>query len=261
MGSNRISEGHAGRMHTRTRLRAPRAGDCGRWGGRVRTLVKAGCLAAVLAALAAAPLAARPLTKCRLGNQSEYYSIADAPIAEETRKDLRMRVLIDALDDADIVFRGTLSKRWYLSDVLETDIPAILEVYDHAVVLKGQLEANDGRVFLIRERVCDGRCWMGALPEITAPREEPERVVLALKNTLAKADEVRDRRSDKIVYTGRIDALLGPCDPRQINAAAAASLITAPGEMDRLRRAYPPRTAEDKRRDEAMIIKRLMGRP
>lgn len=221
------------------------------------------CLAGLILAYAAAPLSARPPSKCRLGNQSEYRAMADATLSEDTRKELRLRVLIDALDDVDIVFRGRLAKRWYLSDVNETEVPAILEVYDHVTVLKGRMPsaAKDARVFLIREKVCDGGCWLNALPEVMEGDDEPEHVVLAMNNTLPNPAEVKDRRSNEVVYSGRIDALLGPCDPRQINAAAAASLIAAPEEMDRLRRAYPPRTAQDKRRDEDLIIRRVIGVP
>lgn len=216
----------------------------------------------VLMATAVSPLAARPPSKCRLGNQSDYLSILD-PASEETRKELRLRVLIDALDDVDIAFRGRLTKRWYLSDVHETEVPAILEVYDGVTVLKGVMPpaANDGKVFLIREKVCDGGCWLNALPEVMDGHDEPERVVLALKNTLDNPGEARDRRSKEIVYRGRIDALGGPCDSRQVNAAAAAWLLERPEQMERLRRAYPPRTAVDKLRDEELIIHRVIGVP
>lgn len=225
----------------------------------LRMCCRAGLLAAVLAGLVA-PLAARPLSKCRLGYQSDYHSVIEG-FTDDVRRDVLQRVLIDALDDADIVFRGRLVKRWYLSDVLETDIPSILEVYDGVRTLKGEMPAaaQDGQAYLIRERICDGLCWLGALPEVTAARDEPERVVLAMKNTLSNPHEVRDRRSNTVVYSGRIDALLGPCDPRQVNAALAANLIASPDEMERLRRTYPPRTAEERQRDADFVV-RLLGR-
>lgn len=225
--------------------------------------VSGAVLASFLIACFAPPLQARPPSKCRLGNQSDYAFLADERMSEETRKELRLRVLVDALDDADIVFRGRLTKRWYLSDVQETEVPSILEVYDRVTVLKGQMPAaaTDGKAFLIREKACDGGCWLNALPEVSDAPEEPERVVLAAGNTLANPAEAKDRRTDDIVYSGRIDALGGPCDPRQINAGAAERLIAAPLEMERLRRTYPPRTAADKRRDEDLIIKRVIGVP
>jgi hypothetical protein len=65
--------------------------------------------------LAVLPLAAAPLSKCRLNNQSEYVSPGDRSISEEKRKEVRLRVLVDALDDVDIVFRGRLASRRYLS--------------------------------------------------------------------------------------------------------------------------------------------------
>ncbi len=221
------------------------------------------CLALCLTASLATPLAARPLSKCRLGNQSDYASVSDGTITEEKRKDLRLRVLIDALDDVDIVFRGRLASRRYLSDIYETYVPSILEVYDGVTVLKGAmpLAANDGKVFLIREKICDGGCRLAALPEFENGTDDRERVVLALNNTLANPSEAKDRWSNRVVYSGRIDALLGPCDPHLINGPAAASLIAAPDEIERLRRTYPPRTAEDKRRDEQIIINKFMGRP
>jgi len=229
---------------------------------RLATAAYGLAMSCALIAVSAAPLAARPPTKCRLGNQSDYRSILD-PANEETRNDLRLRVLIDALDDVDFAFRGRLTKRWYLSDVNETEVPAILEVYDSVTVLKGVMPAaaTDGKVFLIREKVCDGGCWLNALPEVMDGRDEPERVVLAMRNTLENPAEARDRRSREVVYRGRIDALAGPCDPRQVNAAAATWLLATPEQMERLRRAYPPRTAEDKRRDEDLIIHRVMGVP
>ena len=219
------------------------------------------CLAACLIAILAAPLFARPLSKCRLGNQSDYYSIADET-SEDTRKELRLRVLIDAIDDADIAFKGRLTKRWYLSDIQETEVPVILEVYADVTVLKGKmpLATDDGKAYLIREKVCDGGCWLNALPEVLEGRgDEPERVVLALNNTLTNPSEAHDRRSNEVVYSGRIDTLGGPCDPRQINAASAVMLLGSPQEMERLRRAYPPRTVEDKRRDADFIIRRVIG--
>lgn len=226
--------------------------------------IVAAAIASALLMSHAASVAARPLSQCRLGYQSDYYSIVAGTMSEATRNDLRLRVLIDALDDAEIVFSGRLVKRWYLSDVQETDIPTILEVYDRVRVLKGEMPsaAADETAYVIRERFCDGRCWLGALPEVTgAGRDETARVVLALRSSSSPPGEARDRRSGAVVYSGRIDALLGPCDPRQVDAAAAEMLIGSPGEIARLRRDYPPRTAEDKRRDEAFIIRRLMGRP
>lgn len=220
------------------------------------------CLAASLIAILAAPLFARPLSKCRLGYQTDYYSIADETVSEDTRKEIRLRVLIDAIDDVDIAFRGRLTKRWYLSDIQETEVPAILEVYEGVTVLKGKmsLAAEDGKAYLIRERVCDGGCWLNALPEVLEGHgDEPERVVLAMKNTLANPTEAHDRQSNEVVYSGRIDALSGPCDPRQINAASAAMLLGSPQEIERLRLAYPPRSVEDKRRDADFIIRRVMG--
>ncbi len=126
------------------------------------------CLALCLTASLATPLAARPLSNCRLGNQSEYASVSDGTITEEKRKDLRLRVLIDALDDVDIVFRGRLASRRYLSDIYETYVPSILEVYDSVTVLKGKmpLAAKDGKVFLIREKICDGGCRLSRAPGI-----------------------------------------------------------------------------------------------
>jgi hypothetical protein len=213
----------------------------------------------------ATPLAARPLSKCRLGNQSEYGSVSDGTLTDEKRKELRLRVLVDALDDVDIVFRGRLTSRKYLSDIYQTYVPLILEVYDGAVVLKGSLPATlqDGKVFLIREKQCDGGCRLRAFPEVAdgIGEGERERVVLAMNNTLANPAEGRDRWTNQVVYRGRIDALLGPCDPYLINDAAAAALVSAPQEMARLRLAYPPRTAEDKRRDEQLIINKFMFRP
>ena len=219
------------------------------------------CLVTGVIVTLAAPVFARPLSKCRLGNHYEYYSIADETISENARKEIRLRVLIDAIDDVDIAFRGRLIKRRYLSDVFETEVPTILEVYGSVTVLKGNMPdaAVDGKAFLIREKVCDGGCWLNALPEVTDGHDEPERVVLAMKNTLAPSTEAQDRVTGHVIYSGRIDALSGPCDPRQINATSAAMLLTSPAEMERLRRAYPPRTPEDKRRDADFINRRVIG--
>ncbi len=248
------SERNPTRAHVRAAARAGRATAA--WCAFLSAV-------ALLSLYLATPLAARPLSNCRLGNQSEYASVSDGTITEEKRKDLRLRVLIDALDDVDIVFRGRLASRRYLSDIYETYVPSILEVYDSVAVLKGAMPAaaKDGKVFLIREKICDGGCRLSALPEFENSSDERERVVLALNNTLTNPSEAKDRWSNRVVYSGRIDALLGPCDPHLINGPAVATLIAAPDEIERLRRAYPPRTAEDKRRDEAVIIKKFMGRP
>jgi hypothetical protein len=221
------------------------------------------CAVTLAALISLAPsLSARPPSQCHLGKQSEYVSVSDGTLSDETRKEVRLRVLIDALDDADIVFRGRLVSRRFLSDIYETYVPLILEVYDRATVLKGTMPstATDGKVFLIREKLCDGGCRTGALPEVTDGAGQRERVVLALNNTLENPAEGKDRWSNQVVYRGRIDALHGPCDPYLINDSAAAELMASPAEMDRLRRTYPPRTAEDKRRDEQIIINKFMRR-
>ena len=69
-------------------------------------------------------------------------------------------------------------------------------------------------------------------------RDEPDRVVLGNSGS---------------------DVLGGQCDPRQVNAASAAMLLGSPQEMERLRRAYSPRTVEDKRRDADCLIRRVIG--
>lgn len=212
--------------------------------------------------LAGLPVAAAPLSKCRLNDQSEYVSPADRSISDEKRKEVRLRVLVDALDDVDIVFRGRLASRRYLSDVMQTYIPLILEVYEGVTFLKGDvpLTATDGKIFLIREKLCNGGCPLSALPEVSDENGEREHVVLAMKNTLGSPSEARDRWSDDVVYSGRIDALLGPCDPYQVNESAAVALLSAPDEMERLKSAYPPRTPEVRRRDHIEIEKAWFGR-
>lgn len=219
------------------------------------------CAVAWLVCLPAFAALAAPLSKCRLNNQSEYASPADRTISDERRKEIRQRVLIDAIDDVDIVFRGRLMSRRYLSDISKTYIPLILEVYGRAEVLKGDMPSTrtDGKVFLIREKLCNGGCPLNTLPEVWDEEEGPERVVLALNNTLENPGEAKDRWSNTVVYTGRIDALLGPCDPHQINAGAVVALISAPREMERLKRAYPHRSEAEKRRDTLEIEKRWFG--
>lgn len=211
----------------------------------------------------ASPLAAAPLSKCRLNMQSDYVSPADRSIPDDVRQEVRLRVLIDVLDDADIVFRGRLASRRYLSDLSQTPVPLILEVYENVVVLKGHmpLTEKDGRVNLIRVKPCNGGCPLSVLPEVDHQTAGREQVVLAMNNTLEDPAEARDWGTDKVVYSGRIDALNGPCDPFQINQGAALHLISEPQEMDRLRRAYPRRTAEEKSRDGQAIMRKLLGRP
>lgn len=222
------------------------------------------CVAAagVLASLSTPPTAA-PSSKCRLNLQSDYVSPADRSISDEKRQEVRNRVLIDALDDVDIVFRGRLTKRRYLSDVNETFIPTILEVYSNVTVLKGSMPetAKDGQVFIIREKLCNGGCRIHTLPEFDDGGDEIEHVILALNNTLENPEKARDRWSKEVVYQGRIDALLGPCDPHQVNQKSALALITAPDEMERLKRTYPPRTQNDKLRDDLSFLKKMTGRP
>lgn len=206
------------------------------------------------------PLAAAPLSKCRLNNQSEYVSPADRSLSDEQRQDVRLRVLIDAIDDVDIVFRGHLTSRRYLSDVSKTYIPTILEVYESVEVLKGVMPATatDGTAYLIREKLCNGGCPLSALPEVFDEIDAKTRVVLAMNNTLANPSEAKDRWSGAVVYSGRIDAVLGPCDPFQINGSAVVALLSSPSDMERLKRAWPHRSDEDKRRDQLEIQKRWM---
>lgn len=211
-----------------------------------------------LAAGIAAPLSAAPSTKCRLNMQSDYVSPADRTISDEKRIEVRQRVLIDAIDDVDIVFRGRLASRKYLSDVTRTFVPTILEVYENVSVLKGEVPraAADGKIYLIREKLCNGGCPLNTLPEVFKDADGREQVMLAMKNTLPNPDEARDRWSNTIVYTGRIDVLLGPCDPYQVNGKSVVALLAAPDEMERLKRAYPPRTDEEKLKDFLEIQKK-----
>lgn len=210
-----------------------------------------------------APLLAAPSSNCLLNLQSDYVSPMDRSISDETRQEVRQRVLIDALDDADIVFRGRLSSRRYLSDVTATQVPLILEIYENAVVLKGRMPATeaDGRVYLVRVKPCSGGCPLGALPEMDGATGGHELVMLAKNNTLANPSEARDWGSEELVYSGRIDALNAPCDPLQVNQSAALALITAPEEMERLKRAYPRRSAAEKSRDAQELVKKLTSLP
>lgn len=220
--------------------------------------VRAGLMGLLALCALAAPLSAAPSSKCRLNMQSDYVSPADRTISDEKRIEVRLRVITDAIDDADIVFRGRLVSRQYLSDITRTFVPAILEIYDNAAVLKGAMPgtAKDGKVFLIREKLCNGGCPLNTLPEVVKDGDAREHVILAMNNSLPNPNEARDRWSDAVVYTGRIDALMGPCDPHQVNAKSVVALLAAPGEMDRLKRAYPPRTDDEKRKDFLEIQKK-----
>lgn len=234
----------------------------------VRTRLKSRRLGAIVAGwllvLSQGPMAtAAPASKCRLNLQSDYVSPADRSISDERRQEVRLRVLTDVLDDVDIVFRGRLKSRRYLSDISQTQVPLLLEVFENATVLKGRLPLTetDGFVYLVRVKPCNGGCPLSVLPETDDAKQAREQIVLAMNNTLDNPAEARDWVTNKLVYSGRIDALNGPCDPFQINQTAVLKLITSPEEMHRLKRAYPRRTAEEKRQDQLEIQKRWMLRP
>lgn len=155
-------------------------------------------------------------------------------------RDLDARFRLDRLERTPIIFRGRVVSAHYLSDLRKTNTPSILLAFDHVEVLKGRLAAtsSDRRAFAIDEEWCDRTCPSTILQSW----HRGDIVVIGARpNNFADPSKAMEFGSNRIIYRGRIDAVLGVCDyPRM--TPMDLELLNAPAdETDRLKRKYPRR--------------------
>lgn len=170
---------------------------------------------------------------------ASWYRPADgveAPL-EKHRQDAEARATLGLLERTPIILRGRIASMRYLSDPGKTNTSLL--VFDHVEVLKGRLPKTDRKAYIIKHQWCDGGCNVG-MDTLAWPRGET--VVIGVQpNHPVDRSKALDPSSDRVIYRGRIDALLGPCgDPRL--TPMALELLNAPGEeIARLKREYVPR--------------------
>lgn len=160
--------------------------------------------------------------------------------AEEQARDLEARTRLDRLERTPIIFRGRIVSARYLSDLRKTNTPSILLVFDHVEVLKGRLApaSSDRRAFVIEEEWCDGTC---PSTNLQSWRRGDIVVIGARPNSFADPSKAVEHDSNRIIYRGRIDAVLGLCD-FPLMTPMDLELLNAPAdEIDRLKRKYPRR--------------------
>jgi hypothetical protein len=116
-----------------------------------------------------------------------------------------------------------------------------LLVFDHVEILKGRLSKNsaDRKAFIIKQEWCDHKCDA----RISAMAWPPGKTVVvgAYPNPFVDPSEAVESNSKRIIYKGRIDAVLGMCDYGQLTPLALKLLNAPDNEIAHLKREYLPR--------------------
>ena len=164
----------------------------------------------------------------------------DVPVEQQSR-DKEARATLELLERTPIVFRGRVASARYLSDLRKTNTPTSLIAFDHVEVLKGQLAATsrDRKAFIIREEWCDYRCTHGAASAQWPPGETF--LVGAHPNEFPEPSKVMDFGRTRLIYKGRIDAVLGMCNSGRLEPLALEILNASDDEIVRLKHDYEPR--------------------
>lgn len=165
----------------------------------------------------------------------------DVPI-EEQRRGAEARATLERLERTRIIFRGRVASVRYLTDPRKTNTPTSLLTFDRVEVLKGRLitTSTDRKAFVLNDEWCDARC-RGRPAEMRWPLGKTF-VVGADPNQLAEPSKVVDPISKRLIYKGRIDAVVGVCRPGQLTPMALELLNASNDEIARLKRDYQPRS-------------------
>ncbi|MDH2351461.1 hypothetical protein QCM80_12375 [Bradyrhizobium sp. SSUT112] len=159
---------------------------------------------------------------------------------EQQLRDAEDRLNLYRLEHAPIIFRGRVASTRYLSDIRKTSIPISLLVFDHVEILKGGLftTSKDRKAFVISEKWCEYSC-IGKPSMVAWP---PGKIVVmaAYPNDFADPSKAVEFNSRRVVYRGRIDAVLGMCAGGPLSDRAV-EILNNPGEMARLKREFAPR--------------------
>lgn len=97
----------------------------------------------------------------------------------------------------------------------------------------------DRKAYLIKEQWCDGNCYA---ERVAADWPVGETVVIgANQKDHRHPSRAMDPSSQRVVYKGRIDAVLGMCGGARLTPKALELLNAPDEEIARLKREYVPR--------------------
>jgi hypothetical protein len=155
----------------------------------------------------------------------------------EVRKAAEARALLERLERTAIIFRARIVSARDLSDLNATNVPWSLTVFENVEILKGRLPpaSRDRRAFLLQRRWCDFRC--GSKASDLSPSGETVVVAAGSPDRSRAVDD----HSNRVVYNGRIDALITECGMGRLSPLALELLSAPADEIARLKREYPPR--------------------
>jgi hypothetical protein len=161
--------------------------------------------------------------------------------AEKQRQDGEARAVLARLELTPIIFRGRLASARYLSDIRKTNTPYSLLVFDRVEVLKGRLPKTsiDRKAFILIQEWCDHSCGDRKAAQWW-PRDKAA-VVAVQPNEFVDPSKAVGSESKRVIYKGRIDAVLGMCGVGPLTPAALELLNASDDEIARLKREYPPR--------------------
>lgn len=154
---------------------------------------------------------------------------------ETRRRDAERRASLANLERTPIVFRGRFAWARDLSDRRKTSEPLFLIGFKDIEVLRGEIprSAHDRKALVVYYAWCDTRCG-------PASRWWPRGPVTVGVHPFGGGAVREGMIGTKVVYRGRVDAVAGPCTPKQLTPLQE-ELLTAPaGEIARLKREYPP---------------------
>jgi hypothetical protein len=157
----------------------------------------------------------------------------------EQLEDIGARGTLHLLETTAILLRGRVASVRDLVDRRRTSEAISLVILEDVDILRGQLPpaSRDRRAFLIEWGWCDGLC--GDKPPDSSSRRETA-VFAARPNILPYPSRVTDTLGTRVVYRGRIDALMPECTLHRLSPMAL-ELLNSPEEIARLKREYPQR--------------------
>lgn len=151
------------------------------------------------------------------------------------QQDAEARAALEML--RPIIFRGRVARARDLIDPSTTDLPVSMIFFENVEVLKGELprSAGDRKAFIVYYGWCDAKCG----PESRASQmwARGKTFAFGVRPFIGKA--VTTDWPTKVIYKGRVDAVLGACE-RNFLTPVEWKLLNAPDdEIARLKREYP----------------------
>ncbi|MES5488485.1 hypothetical protein QMZ05_37565 [Bradyrhizobium sp. INPA03-11B] len=153
---------------------------------------------------------------------------------QRQRRDAEARATLANL--APLVFRGRIAWTRDLSDVRKTSTPVSLIVLKDVEVLRGKMprSTRDRKAFIVFSRWCDTRCG-----SVSRWRPQGLTTFAAHRYTGGPVRSYDDPNGGKVLYNGRVDAVIGVCDPIQLTPLQEQLLNAPADEIARLVREYP----------------------